>query len=69
MTKPRCPFEFKVYCTSACAWFNKEGDKCQLLLTVSELSNAIKDTNELVRGVAGSLRTLISRENKNDLSR
>ena len=68
MNKPRCPFEFKIYCTGACAWYNKEGDKCQLLLTVSELSDGIKESNELVRGVAGSLRSII-KEQKNDLSR
>ena len=55
----RCPFDFQMNCGKACAWYNKEVDKCQLLVTIENLSEAVKESNEIVRGVGGSLRTLI----------
>ena len=74
-SKPRCPFDFKNFCGSQCAWYNQSADRCWMLEEVSELNaacgrlvTAVNGNTKVVDGVAVSLLGLI-KEKRNELSR
>lgn len=73
VNKPRCPFEFKVFCGVACAWYNESAKRCMMLEEVSGLGDmvgrltmTVDNNNKILDGVAKTLLVMI-KEKRDDI--
>jgi len=64
----RCPFDFGMTCSRACEWHDEEYKRCKIPLAIINLTDSVKANNQIMLGVAGSLRSII-KERKNDFSK
>ena len=73
LNRPRCPMDFKQFCGSQCAWYNKDAERCWMLEEISELNattgrltSTIDNNNKILDGVARTLLSLV-KEKRDDL--
>ena len=61
MNNFRCPFDFTTNCSKVCSWYDKRQKGCRIPLVLSDLIKSVDYNSEILKGVAVSLKTIISK--------